>query len=348
LEHVDDVAVHFSDGTIVYEQIKSALRQNPLTDWSVDLWKTIANWLDAIDGGNIDVSTSQFQLYVTPPHQGNWSRALSEAKVPDEVHSIAAEIETKFKKLKKPKACDLQIKRFLDASDEQRVALVTRFNIVSVHDDPVAPLRDLIKTAVAPEMVDPLCHSAIGMAKEQADRLIRDGKTALIDADIFKMNFRTFVQKTNIPGLLTSLAPMPAHGEVAALLSSRPIFVRQLEIIDAADEERVRAVSDFLRTSADKSAWAEQGLIFEGSLVEWDDNLIARYGLIRGEVSDLHSACDTSTQGRLVYRRCAQVQAPLEGRVVPGHFVTGCFNSLADSMRLGWHPNYQSLLSDDE
>jgi hypothetical protein len=109
----------------------------------------------------------------------------------------------------------------------------------------------------------------------------------------------------------------------------------------------VRAVSDFLRASADKSAWAEQGMIFEGSLTEWDDFLVGRHGLISGEIADLHPDRDAAFRGRMTYRQCAQLQAPLEGRAVPGHFVHGSFNALADVLRLGWHPDYQSLLDGD-
>src|SRR5262249_54831415 len=107
---------------------------------------------------------------------------------------------------------------------------------------------------------------------------------------------------------------------------------------------RVRAVSDFLRASADKSKWAEAGLIHEESLRDWDDGLVSRHGLISGEIADMHSDKNALIRGRLVYRRCAQLQAPLDGRAVPGHFVHGCFNNLADLMRLVWHPNYKSLL----
>jgi hypothetical protein len=185
------------------------------------------------------------------------------------------------------------------------------------------------------------------MAKEQADRIIRDGQPAIVDGDAFKANFIAFVRRTNIPGLLSSFTPAPPNTEVAAVLSARPIFIRQLEIIDAAEQDRVRAVSDFLRASADKSAWAEQGLVFEGSLTEWDDFLVGRHGLISGEISDLHVDKQAAVRGRMAYRQCAQLQAPLEGRAVPGHFVHGSFNALADVLRLGWHPSYQSLLGED-
>jgi hypothetical protein len=122
------------------------------------------------------------------------------------------------------------------------------------------------------------------------------------------------------------------------------VFIRQLEIIDVSEDDRVRVVSDFLRTSADKSKWAEVGLIHEGSLRDWDDNLVSRHGLICGEIADVHSDKDALVRGRLAYRRCALLQTPLDGREVPGHFVHGCFNNLADLMRLGWHPDYKSLL----
>jgi hypothetical protein len=107
-------------------------------------------------------------------------------------------------------------------------------------------------------------------------------------------------------------------------------------------------VSDFLRTSADKSVWAENGLVFADGLLEWDDHLVSRHGLICGEITDLHAEKDAALRGRLAYRRCAQLQAPLDGRAVPGHFVHGSFNALADIMRVGWHPDFQSLLTEED
>lgn len=267
---------------------------------------------------------------------------MNDAITPQAVATLVDEIKIEHAKLKKPKGCEPFLQRFLNASDSVRTSLVTRLTISSDDADPVDALRALINVAVVPELVDMLCQSAIGMAKERADRLIREGKAALISGDAFKKEFRAFVQKTNIPGLLASFVSAPHASEVSALLSARPIFIQQLEIIDAPEDDRVRAVSDFLRTSADKSVWAELGLVFEGSLSEWDDQLVSRHGLICGEIKDLHADKDASHRGRLAYRRCAQLQAPLDGRVVPGHFVHACFNELADELRIGWHPDYRS------
>jgi C-terminal domain 7 of the ABC-three component (ABC-3C) systems len=346
LEHLDDIAVHYHDGSVLLEQTKSALKQNPLSDWSDELWKAIAHWLDGIASGQLASDKSSFQLYVTPPHHGRWAQALSDAATEAEVEALFTMVQAEHKKLKKPKGCESNLQRFLTASPEIRNALVLRFHVLCSEVDPVNALRNLIKTSVGPELVDDLCHAAIGMAKEQADRLIRDGKASLIDADAFKRNFIAFVRKNNIPGLLTSLTPIPPNAEVQAVLSMRPTFIRQLEIIETSEQDHLRAVSDFLRASADKSAWAEQGLIFEGSLTEWDDFLVRRHSLISGEVFELHADKDAAFRGRMAYRQCAQVNAPLEGRAVPSHFVPGSFNALADVMRVGWHPDYQTLLSE--
>ncbi|MFB9266694.1 ABC-three component system protein [Bradyrhizobium erythrophlei] len=346
LEVLDDVAIHDPDGTTVLEQIKSALKHNALSDWAPDLWKTLANWLDSAESGSIVPEKSEFRIYVSPLWTGSWAEALSDSKSDSDVKNFTQTMASLFKK-KRPTACTPYVQRFLAAADDERAAIVTRLEIVS-EEDPLEGLRSLIRTAVGEDLVDVLCKAAIGMAKEQADGLIRIGKPAIIDGDRFKANFVAFVQRNNIPGLLSSLTSKPEEEAVAAVLGSRPTFIRQLEIIDATEDDRVRAVSDFLRASSDKSRWAEAGLIFDRSLDDLDDSLIRRHGLISAEVADLFAKDDAPFRGRQTYRRCAQLQLPIDGRSVPDHFVHGCFNALADLMQLGWHPDYETLLASDE
>ena len=63
------------------------------------------------------------------------------------------------------------------------------------------------------------------------------------------------------------------------------------------------------------------------------------------ELDETQVSMDPKGRGRLLYARCGRSKAKLEGREVPEHFVPGCFNNLADSLKLGWHPNYKSLLN---
>ncbi len=344
LEHLDDVAVHLSDGRVVLEQSKSALKQNPLSDWAADLWGTIANWLDFLAAGEVDPATTQYRLYVTPVKSGAFATKLNDAKSDDDVAAFVGLVTKSLGKLKAPPACSADIQRFLKAAADHRNALVKNLTVVSIHADPVDAIRAIFNPTVSPQILDLVCERAIGAAKEAADRRIRARQPAILSADAFRAEQRAFVQKNNLPGLLASFTETPSDEEVQLIMQGRPGFVRQLELVEVSAEACVRAVSDYLRTAADISIWGESGLIFEKNLADWDEDLVGRYEHIAAEVQDVHAGQSANARGRIVYRRCANLQPPLDGRAVPGHFVHGSYNALADELRLGWHPEFRALM----
>lgn len=346
LEFKDDVAVHYADGKLLLEQTKSALRQNPVSDWAGDLWKAFENWRAMIVGKEVDAGSTSYRLYVTPQKKGDFVQALSAADDVAAAEFALKVIRTKLAKLKTVPGCAEHLQPFLDAPVEQQMAIVTRFVLESEWADPLDAIRAVLLPVISENQIDVLIKSGIGQAKQALDRLIQRGERPIMDADGFRRDFHAFVRQNNMPGLLTSFGGTPSEDLVAGIAATKPTFIRQLELVEATDEDRLRAISDYLRASADKADWADRGVIFAGSLDTWDDDLVRRHGMIRGDVSDFHSDRSAPVQGRLVYRQCAQHQAPLEGRVVPGHFVHGSFNDLADRRRLGWHAEYDSLLGE--
>jgi antitoxin component HigA of HigAB toxin-antitoxin module len=154
------------------EQCKSALSHNAVSDWSEDLWKALANWLDWVASGKIDANNTSFQLYVTPPRVGKLSSAMHAAREPLAVHALVKEVEKKLKARAEPPRCIAHVRKFLDASDAHRDAVISRFSAISVDDDPIEPLRVLLAPAIPTDSIDVICQSAIGIAKEWADRRI--------------------------------------------------------------------------------------------------------------------------------------------------------------------------------
>ena len=55
VEVLGDVATLKPDGGVIAEEDKSSIVGNPLTDKSIDLWKTFSNWIEAIISRNLDV-----------------------------------------------------------------------------------------------------------------------------------------------------------------------------------------------------------------------------------------------------------------------------------------------------
>lgn len=348
LELLDDVAVHYADGTLLLEQCKSALSHNALSDWSEDLWKTLANWIDLLASGKVAPVNTWFQLYVTPPRAGKVSSTMHAAAEPLAVRAFVNEIEKKLEARAQPPKCNAHVQKFLNAPKAHRDALISRFTAVSVDTDPLEPLHILLAPAVPTASIDVICKSAIGIAKEWADQRIRKGIPAQISVAEFRKNFHAFVQMNNLPGYLPSFTVALNPTEVEAVLKNRPIFIKQLHLIEATEEQQLRAASDFMRTSGDKASWAEQGLVYDGSFDDWEESLLRRHSAIQGEVNDLFAEKTEVVQGRTVYNRCSVLDVPFDSRALPGHFTHGGFNDLAERRLLGWHAKHESLLSKED
>jgi hypothetical protein len=135
LEYLDDVAIHEVDGTICLEQIKSALKTNPLSDWAVDFWKALANWAASLDEGLVQAGKSRFRIYVTPPRRGTFAQALSDATTAQEVGAILARIAKKAA-AKKPGACVDHLKTVLELSPAKQAAI-----LVNMRVEPAMPIQ---------------------------------------------------------------------------------------------------------------------------------------------------------------------------------------------------------------
>jgi hypothetical protein len=344
LEHLDDVALHTSHG-VTLEQTKSALTQNPVSNWSTELWKTFANWIEMIELGQIDVASTSFRLYVTPKRTGKFVRLLNDAVTDLAADKAIAYIEKEAKKLEPPPAAYESIKKLLNLDHLKRRLLVRRFSFESSHDDPIEALRALISVTVADSMVDICCEYAIGHAKEAADALIRRRVPALLNSGEFRREFKAFVRKNDLSGILVELADAPPVTEVEKTLVEAPTFVQQLRIIDLPADLQVRAVSDFLQASANKTKWAENGHIVRESLVEFETDLLRKHRLIDLELEDTRPELESKMRGRKLYVCCVGSPLNLERREVPGFFVPGSYNDLANRLELGWHPDYKMLVN---
>lgn len=343
IEYMDDVALVTSDKHLLLEQAKSALKQNPVSDWSEDLWKTFANWLDNINLGLIDPSSTSFRLYVTPVHDGYWVDRLAATNFPDDIAGLLSDLEKALKERNTQPQCYSYIKKLLDSDSNTVINLIANFELTT-DADPIDPIRRILRLNVHADLLDHCCSYAIGLAKYESDNLIRAGKPAQIDVRKFQSDVRAFIAKNDLGRMLPSFATNPDHTAIQSTLDDRPMFVRQLNLVNMPHDIIVRAISNYLQTVSDKTDWAERGLVVNTSILEFSLMLVDRYELEKMGIADLHASLEPDRQGRLLYGKCVSQSANLEAREVPSHFVPGCYNALADSLDIGWHPSFRSVL----
>jgi hypothetical protein len=348
LEFLDDIAVHTPGEHLLLEQCKSVSSSNAIADRAVDLWKTFANWADLAAEGSIDADETDFRLYVCPDGNPMLALELSSAKT----NETAAEALEKIKKLQKKgrqaAAVDEHITRFLAAGDNIARAIIRNFELV-IDKNPAESVKALLHLSAASDVVlEEIAAAAVGMARDRIDNLIFKKLKPTLGSSIFQTDVRAFIRKHNLANLLISKAPEPSPEHISSHLDASPVFVRQLQSVRASKDLLTIAISDWLKATADKINWANEGYVFAGSFQDFDAALLRKHKLVRDEVEDKLSEKAPEQRGREVYRRCTDSVIPLEGNDLPEHFVAGSYNCLADEAKLGWHPQFAELFPPDE
>ncbi len=345
-EQLDDVAVHLAGGWLILEQTKSALTHNPVSDWATDLWKTFANWIATTTTLGVDPSTTRYVLYVAPVRTGARAQALHQAQTADQVDTIIAALRKDLEARSSPPGCEPYIKALLDADPALRTAMIINFSLIA-EDDPVAAIRKSIELTVSPAVIDDICAAAIGWVSMTVDKLLRAGKQARISRADFRKRLLAITKHRDRDHVLRSVAFSPDDAAIAAEFR-RGTYIRQMELIESDSDEKVRAAIDFLRASADRTAWSDKGLVDPTSLAEFDERLQRRWKNTKQALAIQSKGLEEIYAGQLLLAETMKSTADrLQGNDVPPHFPPGSIHSLADLQTIGWHPRYKELLNGD-
>lgn len=347
VEVLDDVGVIEANGKVLVEQTKSALGSNPVSDRSVDLWKTLATWVGGVVDGTLPLANCQFRLYVSRKHDAPIARSMSSASdlksAIEVLRSAKAELLGATGKTPNNDALKPYLDTVFDADETLVAGIIERFELQFGGGDSAQEILVRLENVVAPELRSTLANQLLGWTKSRLDECIEKQLPATIAVTDFKSELRSFVQRIDRSLILNSFAPMPTSDELRAELPART-YIRQLDLIACTFEEKLAAANDYLRAAIDRSRWAEMGLVHAASFVDFED-LLKRRWTAKKKVTELQSKQESSQhQGALLFAECMQINEKLQEKAVPTHFNPGCFHALADVQAIGWHPAYETEL----
>lgn len=352
LEVFEDVGVETSEGNRIAEQDKNVSKKNPVSNRAIDLWKTFANWVTAVEAGELNPEKTVFELYISQAKTGaivdTFFRAQSETEAEVALQNAINELWGKSPNYPlRPslsKSIAPYVKKVFEADKKVVCKILQNFQLSCGEESPHADLRKRLKKQWIPsELVDDLLLYALGWVKEQTDVLIEQQKPACVSSELFRQTMISFIRKHDNRTILRTYASKPTKKEIQEDLKIG-IYVRQLDIIEESDDEKIRAVTDYLRASADRTHWSEKGLVQKTSFEEFYDNLVRTWrNLKRKAEISLYSRSDVK-KGQYLYAECSSHYATIEGLQVPGHFTPGSFHALSDEKVVGWHPDYARKL----
>jgi len=349
LEVLDDVAVT-GGMEVVAEQSKSGLVHNPVADRSVDLWKTLYNWVEAIRSGALTTET-KFILYVAQPYGGTIVERISKIERPQEALSVIADLRDMFwgvepmrgQKASLPDSIAKYVNGVLEASDDTLSRLFAGLEFVTGSGSPVDDLTPLLKEkAIGEAAVEEILKSILGWTKKRVEKLIEAKRPPIINWEEFNCQLISAARKFDRSEVLTPTTVEITESEVEHELQNRQ-YIRQLRWVDCADFDLVRAVNDYLRSSVDRTTWSERGDVLESSFEEFSDQL-ERYWDNRRRLAGIELSGRPETQvGQALLMHCLMVTFHLQGLDVPSYFVPGSYHALADTFKVGWHPRFGEL-----
>jgi len=143
----------------------------------------------------------------------------------------------------------------------------------------------------------------------------------------------------------------PPADEIADY-EGRP-FVRQLKVVGLGGNRIEYAKRDYYRAFTQRSKWVREHLVFDGEIAKYELTLIEewqpRFQQMRDKVAAGRSTDATLRQAGQELYGWVEADARFPFRSVTHRFLTvGSYHMLANDLRVGWHPDFETACAAEE
>lgn len=352
LEVFDDVGVEHEDGSKDAIQVKSALsNRNPVSNRSVDLWKTLYNWMIAVESNELDAECSKFIIFITVNKAGPIVKAFHEACSLDMAEKAWEDTRKNFyEDSGKQKDIGNEYKDFLTYFyDTKNKALackiIQKFELKKCIDNYSEEVRKKFDDANVPlDIREPIYAAIVGWIDLQLTKMVEAGKPIAITFENYQKELNALYREFNQKHSLMSYSSKPGDREIDSEFRKQRTYIEQLNIIDCDYTEKVEAINDYLQAASDRTIWAEKGDVSLYSIQTYEEKLKRSWNLEKRIVL-LEKKDDTpEDQGKMIYYKCQEKKVDMDALYVPDSFQNGCFHSLSDNLEIGWHPDYKAKI----
>ncbi|MCF0069773.1 hypothetical protein LZD49_04770 [Dyadobacter sp. CY261] len=343
LEVLGDVTTIEDSGLVITEEDKSSQARNPLTDRSVDLWKTLYNWIQAINNGEYALDNTTFVLFANRAGRAGIANLLGRASV-NEAEKAVDTIKSKFSNLSHKHEIWPYFDYVVRKSEPVFTKFIPRFDLQIGSGTGAEEIRtELLKKFVAESQIDFVTKYLAGWHQGLVIQRLSNKQQAMIEWEEFAHEFHRLFEKAQRRELIDfALINPPNTNDVKKHLLERPLFVKQLEGIDADDDVIQDAVLDFIRAKANRDSWIEKELIDEPEAADFEAKLYEFWKNQRMKLGITHKSASHEEIGMLLFLECRSRQETIKDQNPPSATVSGTYHSLANGPVIGWHPDWEN------
>lgn len=355
VEKFDDVGVESLDKKEAI-QTKSALSdRNPVSDKAVDLWKTLYNWLIALKQGELSISNTLFTLVINVNKSGKIVTWINDARNMKEASNAYINIRNVFenqegKYIEQSDSINNYVLTFL-AEENKKYALyiIEKFKLVVMDEGHINKIymEFKAKTYLPSDIQDLVFEKMLGWIERVTALQMEKGQIMQITKVEFNKELVLTQTLVNQSKCLIELASTPTEKEIELHQKEYKIYIRQMKIIDLDYDDQLTAINDYLKASANRTIWAVNGDINDDVLQKYYLDLKGRWKTKRNIVEIDKEDWDEKKRGRYLYNLCQDEDVNMGIMVTPRSFKNGCYHELADKQQIGWHPDYNQILKEE-
>jgi len=348
LEKFDDISFQKDATPIELLQTKHHSQPASLGDMSVDLWKTLGLWSDRAQADPAIVLNTRFSLITTATAPvGSAAELLrqdrTEAHIPNALAILEAAATSSANLHTKN-----QREAFLTLAPHLRRKLI---DAVFVYDnapnitDVRAEIEDQCWSAAPAQHLETFVdylegwwfgNVILALSGQAASAIPVQRIRAKIDElrDAFKIG--------SLPLDETQLSMI----DINLPGDDNRTFVQQLKRLSLPEGIISLSIRDYYRSSEQRSRWARENLLLDGESERYDAELVDRWLRIFSARVDEASPLTAEDQkikcGKSIFHWANNTQIPFRNR---GELwlSAGSYQILADQVRVGWHPDFQSI-----
>ncbi len=349
VEVLGDVTAFLPNGESINEEDKSSVQENPLTDRSTDLWKTFHNWIKLIEDRNVDPGKTRFVLYCNQQGRKSLVNRFNDASTGEAAEAARRAAEEELGTLSSEHAIWPYYDYVVNKHAKVFEQVIARFDLIIGSDSAYEDVRAELRKMLVPESdLTFISHTMGGWMDETVMALIKAKQPAVIRHEDFKHRFDVLMTRIRQRELVDYAASELSLDKQDSSLKSRPTFVRQLDLINISEEQKLEAVADYLRADHNRNRWIENEFIDEDVARDFDCRLHTFWQTAQRKTEIVHKALPEAERGELVLGDCTVRQELIRGVEPPDRTVSGTYHALAHREELGWHPRWTDLLHDGE
>jgi hypothetical protein len=354
LETLDDVTFEALDGSPqqLLQTKHHRNREANLTDASPDLWKSLRIWLETHASGQVPDGTLFYLLTTAEALTGSIAYMLRTTSH-DIDGALAALERTAQTSTNQANTPAYQIFLNTPLATRRNVfkdvfVIDSSKSITDLDDD----LQAVLFSAVERNRIVPFLvrlegwwlHRVLSQLTKPGDRILAD------EIESQMSDLREQFQRGSLP-IDSDLLDFSLD-ELTKASHAESIFVHQIELTKASKERIFAAVRDYYRAFEQRSRWLREDLLFVGDLNKYERHLVEEWELAFAAMKDKCGDAATEQAKERLARdllewaeQVAPARVNIRPRVTEPFVTRGSLHMLADTMQIGWHPEFRDRLS---